>query len=60
MPDGLIEEMGLLYVSSGHRTRELDGHGRVGVICGAMECVCYWLEVWSDLAGREEAVQCEI
>ena len=81
MPDGLIEEMGLLYVgvtrarkavcvsasmqrrtnsgsyqvacpllsnvSSGHRTRELDGHGRGGVICGGMECAFYWCEVWS-------------
>ena len=34
------------------------------MIRGGMECVRYWREVplvvWPDLAGREEAVQCEI
>lgn len=84
MPDGLIEEKGLLYVgchsrpqsgiylrfyaaqvklrelsdclpllpnvSSGNRTRELDGHGRGGVICGSTERACFWREVWSRLS----------
>lgn len=87
IPDGLIEEMGLLYVgvtrarkavcvsasmqrrtnsgsyqvacpllsnvSSGHRTRELDGHGRGGVICGGMSVPSIgvrsgqWFLLWS-------------
>lgn len=87
MPDGLIEEMGLLYVgvtrarkavcvsasmqrrtnsgsyqvacpllsnvSSGHRTRELNGHGRGGVICGGMSVPSIgvrsgqWFLLWS-------------
>lgn len=82
MPEGLIEEMGLLYVgvtrarkavyvSASLQRRTKCGNHQVacpscltslpgiepvswavmdgGVICGGMECVRYWREVWSRL-----------